>query len=74
MRNEIKIFSKKCKIFSKKKTRIILRLSKKNFENEELPHELFLTGRETTKARNTFPNNMSTDIKLNKVQISKIIN
>ena len=69
-----KFSQRSVKSSAKKKTRIILRLSKKNFENEELPPELFLTGRETTKARNTFPNNMSTDIKLNKIQISKIIN
>ena len=38
-----------------------------------MPHELFLTTRQTTKLRNTFANNMSTDIKLSKAQISKII-
>ena len=47
----------------------ILRLNKKNFEDEELPYELFLTGRQTTKIRNVFVNNMSTDIKLIKIQI-----
>ena len=52
----------------------MLRLSKKNFEDEELPHELFLTTRQTTKIRNAFANNnMSTDIELSKAQISKII-
>ena len=34
---------------------------------------LFLTTRQTTKIRNTFANNMSTDIKLSKTQKSKII-
>ena len=38
-----------------------------------MPHELFLTTRETTKIRNVFANNMSTDVKLSKTQISKII-
>ena len=38
-----------------------------------MPHELFLTTRKTTKIRNAFGNNMSTDIKLSKAQISKII-
>ena len=38
-----------------------------------MPHELFLTTRQTTKIRNAFANNMSTDIKLSKAQISKII-
>ena len=38
-----------------------------------MPHELFLTTRKTTKIRNVFENNMSTDAKLSKTQISKII-
>ena len=38
-----------------------------------MPHELFLTTRQTTKIRNVFANNMSTDITLSKAQISKII-
>ena len=38
-----------------------------------LPHELFLTTRQTTKLRNAIENNMLTDIKLSKPQISKII-
>ena len=42
-------------------------------KDKELPHELFLTTRQTTKVRNTFANNMSTDKKLSKAQISKII-
>ena len=51
-------------------------LNMKNFEDEELPHELFLTARQITKLRNAFANNMLTDtskIKLSKAQISKII-
>ena len=54
-------------------TGTILRINKKNFEDEELPHELFLTPRKTTKIRNAFANNMSADVKLSKVQIFKII-
>ena len=50
-----------------------MRLNKKNFEDEELPHELFLTTRQTTKLRNGSANNMSTDTKLSKAQVSKII-
>ena len=42
-------------------------------KDKELPHELFLTTRQTTKIRNTFANNMSTDKKLSKAQISKVI-
>ena len=63
----------KLKSAAKNKTGTILRLNKKNFEDEELPHELFLTTRQTTKIRNTFANNMSTHIKLFRAQISKII-
>ena len=48
-------------------------MDKKNFEDEELPYELFLTTRQRTIIRNAFANNMSTDIKLSKPQISKII-
>ena len=50
-----------------------MRLNKKNFEVEELLHELFLTTRQTTKLRNAFANNMSIDIKLSKAQIPKTI-
>ena len=38
-----------------------------------MPHKLFLTTRQINKERNTFDNNKSTDVKLNKAQISKII-
>ena len=52
--------------------RNIKKLNKKNIEEEELPHELFLTTRQTTKIRNGFANNIL-DIKLSKAHISKII-
>ena len=42
-----------------------------DFEDEELPHELFLTTRQKTKIRNAFANNMSTDIKLSKLKYLK---
>ena len=48
----------------KNKTGTILRLNKKNFEDEELPYELFLTTRRTTEVRNAFANNMSTEINI----------
>ena len=51
----------------------MLRINQKKFEDEEFPHEIFLTTRQTTKTRNIFANNMSTDIKLSKTQISKVI-
>ena len=34
-----------------------------------LPHEVFLTTTQTTKKRNAFANNISTDTKLSKAQI-----
>ena len=43
------------------------------FNRKDLPHELLLTTRQKTKLRNAFNNNMSTDLKLSKAQISKII-
>ena len=61
----------KLKSAAKNKTGTILRL--KNFEDEELPNELFLTTRQTTKIVNALANFKSTDIKLSKTQISKII-
>ena len=63
----------KLKSAAKNKTGTTIRLNKKNFEEEELPHELFLTTRQTTRIRNAFANNMLTDINLSKGQISKII-
>ena len=47
----------KLKSAGKNKIGTILRLNKKNFEYEELPHELFLTTRQTAKMRNAFANN-----------------
>ena len=63
----------KLKPATKIRTETILRLNKKNFADEELPHELFLKTTQTTKIRNAFVNNMSTDIKLSTTQISKKI-
>ena len=57
----------------KNKTGKIRRLFKKDLEDEEFPNESFLTTRQMTKIRNAFAKNMSTDIKLSKSQISKII-
>ena len=63
----------KLKCLTKNKTGTTLRITKKNFQDEELPHKLLLTTRQTIKVRNAFANNMSTDIKLSKAKISKII-
>ena len=43
------------------------------FNGNDLPHELLLTARQKTKTRNAFNNSMSTDFKLSKAQINKII-
>ena len=51
----------------------ILRLGIKNFNKDELPHELFLTTRQNTKLRNAINNNLATDIKLSKAQVKKLI-
>ena len=48
-------------------------MSFKIIDGNDLPHELLLTARQKTKLRNAFNNNMSTDLKLSKAQISKII-
>ena len=63
---------KKLKTAVKNKTGTTLRMSLKMFNGNDLPHELLLTTRQKTKLRNAL-NNMSTDLKLSKAQISKII-
>ena len=45
----------------------------KNFNKDELPHELLLTTRQITKLRNDINNNLATDIKFSKAQLKKII-
>ena len=52
---------------------VTLRLGIKNFNKDELPHELLLTTRQNTKLRNAINNNLPTDIKLSKAQIKKLI-
>ena len=47
-------------------------MSFKKFNGKHLPHELLLTTRQK-KLRNAFNNDMSTDVKFSKAQISKII-
>ena len=64
---------KKLKRTVKDKTGTTLRMSLKTFNGNDLPHELLLKTRQKTKLRNAFNNNMSTDLKLSKAQISKII-
>ena len=50
-----------------------LRLGIKDFNKDELPHEVLLTTRQNTKLRNAINNNLATDIKLSKAQIKKLI-
>ena len=64
---------KKVKTAIKNKTGTALRISLKLFNGNNLPHELLVTTRQKTKLRNSFNNNMSTDSKLSKAQICKII-
>ena len=63
----------KLKNVVKIRTGTTLRISLKMFNGNDLLHELLLTTRQKTKSKYAFNNNMSTDIKLSKVQISKII-
>ena len=57
---------KKIKSSAKNKTGMTLRITKKNFQNEKSPHEIFLPKRQRNKIRNAFAKNMSTHIKLSK--------
>ena len=50
-----------------------LRMRLKMFNGNNLPHEILLTTRQKTKVRHAFNNNISTDLKLSKTQISKMI-
>ena len=50
-----------------------MRLGIKNFNKNDSPHELLLTTRQNTKLRNAINNNLSTGIKLSKVQLKKLI-
>ena len=43
----------------------------KNYEDEILPHELFLATRQTTEIKNVFAKNTPTDIKLVKFRYLK---
>ena len=64
---------KKRKNTVKNKTGTTLRINLKMLNGNNLPHELSLTTRQKTKLRNALNNNISTDIKLSKAQITKII-
>ena len=64
---------KKLKTAFKNKTGTTVRISLKMLNGNDLPYELFLTTRQKTKLRNASNNNMSTDLKLSKAQISKTV-
>ena len=53
----------KLKIAVKNKQGGTLRMNARIFSANNLPHELLLTRRQTTKLRNAIENNISTDIK-----------
>ena len=48
-----------------------IRIRAKNFNSDNLPHELLLTQRQITKLENSIKNNMAIDIKLSKSEIKK---
>ena len=64
---------KKLKDPVKDNTGTTLRINLKMFNGKNLPHELLLTKRQKTKIRNAFNNNVSTDLKLSKGKVNKII-
>ena len=64
---------KKLRTAVKNKTGTTLIMNLKMFGKNDLPHELLMTARQKTKLRNALNNNMSTDLKLSKPQIPKII-
>ena len=63
----------KLKSAVKSKQGTTLRMNPRIFNGNNLPHESLLTARQITKPRNAIENNMSTNIKLRKAQVSKII-
>ena len=65
--------SKKLKSAAKKKRGAILGRNKKNFEGKELPDQLSVTTKQTTKIRNAFAKHLSIDVRWSKAQIYRII-
>ena len=54
---------KKLKTVVKNKTGTTLKINLKMLDGKDLPHELLLTTKQKAKLRNTFNNNISTDLK-----------
>ena len=63
----------KLKKVVKSNERATLRLGIKNLNKDKRPHELLLTTKQNTKLRNAINNNLTTEIKLSKAQIKKLI-
>ena len=63
----------KLKSTVKNKQGTTLRMNARMFNGNNVSHELLLTTRQTTKLGNAIENNLQTDIKLSKDQISEII-
>ena len=65
----------KLKSAIKNETEVVLRLSSNMIGNNEtsFPHELLLTNRQVASLSKAFANYLSTDIKLSKTPISKMI-
>ena len=64
---------KKLKTAVKNKTGTTLRMSLKMFDWNDQSQELLLTTTQKTKLRYAFNNNMPTDVKLSKYQVSETI-
>ena len=65
----------KFKSATKNETEVVLRLSSNMIGDNEtnFPHKLLLTNRQVSNLRKAFANHLSTDIKLSKTQLSKMI-
>ena len=50
-----------------------LQISIKILNKDELPHQLLLTARQSTKLRNAINNNLATEIKFSKAELKKLI-
>ena len=59
--------------YPEERLKVTYRITNKKVQGEELPHELFLIIRKEPKIRNALASNMSTNTKLRKAQISKLI-
>ena len=64
---------KKLKAAVKDQIGTTLRISLKMFNGNDLWHDLLITTRQKIKLKKAFSNNMSTDLKLSRAPISKII-